>query len=333
MPTPYTPKAVTISLRSRIVVKILKWTLKPMIRLFGGAAAARIVRNHIRMSGQWRANVHGQAVDWNRYLGGVPGPILGDLERTDQPIVLYLHGGGFLIPAVPRTHLNFLADLCRDLGAAGFMPDYRLAPMHKYPAALDDCERAYRALLDLGFDPSRIVLAGESAGGNLTLGLLHRLRRHGLPMPACAIPISPITEMARAHWPLSRALNFHRDPLIPLHTWSRMQELYVGERDHTDPELSPIYADPTGFPPLFFLAAETEVLRDDSLIMARQAEAAGVDVKIDIWPVLPHAFPLFTAILPEAHIARREIAEYAAAQLARRTGPTPVVARAGTPNH
>jgi acetyl esterase/lipase len=156
---------------------------------------------------------------------------------------------------------------------------------------------------------------GESAGGNLTLGLLMRLKRLGLPLPACAVPISPVTELARMHAPPARVRNIQKDPMIPLHTMWRMHMLYVGGLDGSDPEISPLYGDYRGLPPLYFLVGETEVLLDDSLLAARQARDAGVDARVDVWPVLPHAFPLFKHLFPEIIQARHDIAAFARGHL------------------
>lgn len=306
----YTVTEVTISRRSRLVVGLLKWVLKPLIRLFSSVSILTIVKNQVRLASRWKIRLQDLAVDYDRYTNGVPGPLVGDFSQTSKIAILYLHGGGFLIPAVPETHLELLARLCRRLDAVGFMPDYRLAPMHKFPAALDDCERAYRGLLNAGFAADRIVVAGESAGGNLVLGLLQRIRANDWPMPACAIPISPVGELARVHVPLSRVTNRRKDPLIPIHAMATMMQLYVGDQDATNPEISPIYADCRGFPPLFFLVGETEVLRDDTLIIAEHARAAGVETRVDVWPILPHAFPLFIRILPEALTARNDMIDF-----------------------
>lgn len=303
----YTVKPIAISRRSRFFVGCLRWLLKPLLRFFAKAPVYKMVRQQLRLAGRWRIRLQDLPIDYDRYLNGCPGPIVGDFSATEKVAVLYLHGGGFLIPAVPEVHLELLARICRKLDAVGFMPDYRLAPLHPFPAALDDCERAYRGLLDQGFAPQRIVIAGESAGGNLTLGLLQRIRANDWPMPAAAIPISPVTELARVHAPLSRIINLRKDPLIPINAMAQMIGLYAGNHDATDPELSPIYADCRGFPPLYFLVGETEVLLDDSLIMAEHARQAGVTVQVDVWPILPHAFPLFIRLLPEAKQARDDI--------------------------
>ncbi|MDR3419318.1 MAG: alpha/beta hydrolase [Nevskia sp.] len=324
-----TYKQVSISLRSRFWVLVIRLVLKPMMRMLALRSVRSLVREHVRLAAQ-PPRPGGLPCEY-RIIGRVPGPVLGDLGNPDQVALLYLHGGGFVIPAVPSVHLPWMAQLCRALGAVGFMPDYRLAPFHRYPAALDDCERAYRGLLELGFAAHRIVVAGESAGGNLTLGLLQRIRRSGLPMPACAVPISPVTEMARVHAPPARVTNIRRDAMLPLHSFGRMLQLYADGLDGSDPELSPLYADYRGLPPLYFVVGETEILLDDSLLAARQALAAGVDARVDVWPVLPHAFPLFRFMFPEVRQAREDIVAFMREQLARaepRPAPVPAAVAA-----
>jgi acetyl esterase/lipase len=235
---------------------------------------------------------------------------LGDINSTDKLAILYLHGGAFVLPASPPLQLEFLGRLCRDMDAVGFMPDYRLAPTHPFPAALDDCERAYRGLLESGFAPERIAVIGESAGGNLVLGLLQRARKGGLPMPACAVPVSPVTDMGRVHAPPSRVANAKRDALLTPLTTIHVIESYAPGQDASNPEISPLYADFTGFPPLYFIVGESEVLRDDSVLAAECARAAGVKTQLDVWPVLPHAFPIFETMFAEASQARRDIVEF-----------------------
>ena len=306
----YTVKAVTISRRSRTVITLLRWVLKPLLRLFSFVSVFALIRNQVRLASRWRIRLHDLPINYDRYINGVPGPIVGDFSATDKTAILYLHGGAFLIPAVPAVHLELLARMCRKLDAVGFMPDYRLAPMHSFPQPLEDCERAYRGLLDAGFKAHNIVIAGESAGGNLTLGLLQRIRANSWPMPACAIPISPVTELARVHVPLSRGVNRRKDPLLPINAMAKMLQMYAGDHDATDPEMSPIYADMRGMPPLFFLVGESEILLDDTLIVAEHARQAGVSTRVDVWPLLPHAFPLFINLLPEALQARNDMIEF-----------------------
>lgn len=313
----YQLKDITISRRSRWMVLMLRTCLKPLMRWFMRGSGKRIAKGQLQVAKRRCENTAGLTQDY-RIIGGVPGPTVGDIDDPEAPVVLWLHGGGFLIPAAPEVHLRLLALLCRDLGASGFLPDYRLAPFNKFPAALDDAENAYRGLLAAGFAPERIVLGGDSAGGHLTLGLLQRIRKAGLDMPCCAAMLSPVTEMGRVHAPPARSRNASRDAMIPISAFQGVDALFGGGWDASDPELSPLYADYARFPPLLFMVGEDEALRDDSVLAAKQARVAGVNTQLDVWPVLPHAFLLFEKLFPETTQARAELAAFAQSHLAAR---------------
>jgi monoterpene epsilon-lactone hydrolase len=302
-------KPISISLRSRIWTTVLRWFLKPMLRRMIHGSFERIARQQLKLAGMACRDTAGLEQGY-RIVNRVPGLTVGNFEDRSKPLILWLHGGAFILPAVPAVHLRLLALLCKELDAVGFLPDYRLAPFNKFPAALDDCERAYRGVIDLGFDPSRIAIGGDSAGGNLLLGVLQRARRHGVPMPACVLPVSPATELGRIHGPPSRHLQRRRDAILPITALQRVDDLYAGDWDASDPELSPLYADYRGFPPMYFIVGADEVLADDSILAAKQAEAADVDVRCDVWPVLPHAFPLFEALFAETAVARADMVEF-----------------------
>jgi len=314
-------KDIAISGRSRFITWLMRRFMRPYLGWLLRGSYERMARAQLLCANQVCRDSSGFAVDYD-IIGapdaGVPGHVIGSLAQTDKPVVLWIHGGAFLLPAAPDIHVRLVARICRELDAVGFLPDYRLAPFNRFPAALDDCERAYQALLDLGFDAKNIVMAGESAGGNLLLGTLQRIRKRGWPMPACAIPVSPVTEMGRVHAPPSRPLRMKRDPLLPIAGLQRVDELYAGGHDAHDPELSPLYADCRGFPPLYLLASDNEVLLDDTVLFARRAKAAGVDVRFDVWPVLPHAFPLFGALFREVRQAREDIIAFAREHLPKR---------------
>lgn len=311
----YTAKDVAIGERSRNRVKWMRRLLVPLVRLLTWLPHSFSVRFQLRLAGHLPAQCKGLDVDYDIF-GTAPAMTLGRVTGGAQRVVLYLHGGGFLLPAMPKAHLAFHATLCNELDAVGVMPDYRLGPLHQFPAALDDCESVYRSLLDQGVAADQIVLAGESAGGNLLLGLLQRIRSAKLPMPCCAVPISAVTEMARVYAPPSRSDNLKKDAMLPVLSFPRMVDGYVAGADGANPELSPIFADYAGFPPLYFIVGEDEVLLDDSLIAHRQATRAGVESKVDVWPVLPHAFPLLRVWFPEARQAAQDIVDFAREHLA-----------------
>jgi acetyl esterase/lipase len=317
----YELKPVTISLRSRIIIWLLRRLLRPWLGWVVRGPRERIVRMQLLTASRACRNTCGLPLDY-RVIGsadgGVPGHVLGNLADNKKPAILYLHGGAFILPAAPDVHVRMLAKFCHELGAVGFMADYRLAPGSMFPAALDDCERGYRALLDLGFDPRRIIVAGESAGGNLVLGLLQRIRKNGWAMPACAVPISPGTEMGRLHSPPSRVTRRKQDALLDVASLHRVQELYAGNHDSSDPELSPLFANFKGFPPMYLLASDAEVLLDDTVLLVQRAREAGVETKMNVWPLLPHAFPLFEQLFPEAREARKDIVAFMREHLAPR---------------
>lgn len=302
-------KAVKLGRRTRLIIHLMRWLLRPWLRFILGGSHKRIAGLQLRLAAQPCRNTAGLTQDY-RVLGRVPGHTLGDIDNTEAPVLLYLHGGAFIMPAVPATHLTLVAKLARAIGGSGFMPDYRLAPFHRHPAALDDCENAYRALLERGFPGRRIVVAGESAGGNLLLGLLQRIRAAGLEMPAGAAAISPATEMGRIHAPPSRARLRATDSLLAAGALHGVVPLYAGDHNAADPELSPLYMDLHDLPPILLQASDAEILLDDSLLLGRRMADAGVDVQLDVWPGLPHAFPLFEALFPEVQQARQDIAEF-----------------------
>jgi monoterpene epsilon-lactone hydrolase len=311
---PYLVKDVKISRRSRVIVWLLRVFLKPWMAWVMRGSIERIAKAQLLVASQVCKNSSGLPLEYT-VVGRVPGHVVGNLAETHKPAILYLHGGAFILPASPDVHVRMLAKMCRELDAIGFMVDYRLAPANQFPAALDDCERGYRALLDLGFAPSRIIIAGESAGGNLTLAVIQRIRKQGWPMPCCAVPISPATEMGRIHGPPSRVIKMKKDPILPMSVMYKIDQYYTQNWDASDPELSPLYADLTGFPPLYLLATDNEVLIDDTLLFAQRARAAGIETKMDIWPALPHAFPLFEQLFPEVREARKDIVAFMRAHL------------------
>jgi len=215
----------------------------------------------------------------------------------DAPVVLYLHGGGF-IACSPETHRPLVGSLVRRIVGTAFVPAYRLAPEHPFPAALDDARDAYRFLLAQGIPPSRLVIAGDSAGGGLALALTLALRDEGIPLPAAVVTYSPWTDLATTG--LSLEENSDRCAMFAGETIRRAARFYVGQADPTHPLMSPLYGDFHGIPPLLVHASHDEVLRDDSIRVAERAREAGVPVELRLWSHVPHVWQFFAAVLPEA---------------------------------
>ena len=222
-------------------------------------------------------------------------------------VVLYLHGGAY-VAGSPRTHRNLTTRIAEGSQVRVLAIDYRLAPEDPHPAAVEDAVAAYRFLLDSGYEPERIAVAGDSAGGGLTIALLVSLRDEGLPMPSCVVPISPWVDLegVGASWSERDAV----DPIIDADDLRWKGSLYAGDTDPRTPTASPIYADLTGLPPMLVLVGDAEVLLDDSLTLARNARAAGVDVTLDHQPEMIHVWPLFAGLAPECDEAVERINEY-----------------------
>ncbi len=219
-------------------------------------------------------------------------------STAESPVVLYLHGGGYF-GCSAETHRPLVGSLVSRLHARAFVPDYRLAPEHPYPAALDDALQSYRYLLhDLHIPATRIVLAGDSAGGGLALAAAMRLRDENLPQPAAIVTFSPWTDLAVTG--LSIEENSERCAMFAAITIRRAAPLYLGNTLATDPGASPLYGNFHGLAPLLIHAGTDEVLRDDAVRVAERAHASGVTVEFRLWPRVPHVWQFFAGVMPEA---------------------------------
>jgi acetyl esterase/lipase len=228
--------------------------------------------------------------------------------RDDAPVLLYLHGGGF-IACSPETHRPLVASLVRRIEGSAFVPAYRLAPEHRFPAALDDAVASYDYLrTTLGISPSRIVIAGDSAGGGLALALILALRDAAVPLPAAVVTFSPWTDLATTGRSLDE--NSERCAMFAGETIRRAAQFYLGDADPHNPHVSPLYGDYHGIPPLLIHASEDEVLRDDSLRVADRARADGVAVELRLWAHVPHVWQFFAAVLPEADESLRDTVRF-----------------------
>jgi monoterpene epsilon-lactone hydrolase len=290
---------VAISLRSRLILFSMRIVVRRLMLYMAISSPEKIAGLQAKVSGIRTPIIEGVDIRYDK-VNEVPGHVFGDIENYDQPLMLWLHGGAFMLPAAPNMHLSTAAILCKGLDGAGFMPDYRLSPQHPFPAGLDDCEQAYLGLLNNGHKASKIILVGDSAGGNLIFGLMQRIRNAGLDMPACAIAISPVTEMARIHGSPSLYHFKDNDALLPLAAMPAFATFYTDPLNSANPEVSPLYMDCAGLPPLFFLASQEEILMNDTIMLAERCYEAGVHTTCHIWPVLPHAFPIFERYFPEA---------------------------------
>jgi len=270
-------------------------TLKPSINVEKARALTAKRAWSPRVPGGWRLRESNGLDDW---------PLQGEwIERADGvsasgngQTVLYCHGGGYYFCS-PRTHRSLVFGLATRANAPIFSLDYRLAPEHRFPAALDDATAAYRQLVADGTPPESIVIAGDSAGGGLALATVVALRDAGDPRPAGCLLFSPWTDLAAAGATIRT--NDGLDPMFSGPAIARAAQVYLGDTPATHPYASPVYADMHGLPPLFIMAGSTEVLLDDSQRVADKARAAGVDCELEVWRKMPHVWPLFTPFIPE----------------------------------
>jgi epsilon-lactone hydrolase len=233
-------------------------------------------------------------------LGGVPAAEITVDGVEPRHVVLYFHGGVYVLgDAVSAAGLA--AQIGRRTDATVISVDYRLAPEHPYPAAVDDALAAYQALLDNGTAPSDIAFAGESAGGGLAIATLVSARDHGLPLPAAAYVMSPYADLTLAGTTMDTKSK--ADPLLSRENLQARIPDYTAGHDPALALISPIFADLTGLPPLIIQAGTHEVLLDDAVRLARQAATADVAVTLDITPGVPHVFQAYSPILDEAATA------------------------------
>ena len=215
-------------------------------------------------------------------------------------VVLYLHGGGYVIGS-PRSHRHLAAAIAGAAAASALLLDYRLAPEHPYPAAVDDAVAAYRWLLDQGIAPGHVVVAGDSAGGGLTVATLLALREAGVPLPAGGVCISPWVDLSCGGE--SYRTKAAVDPIVQRAGVDQMARAYLGDTPPRTPLASPLFADLGGLPPLLIHVGSDEVLLDDAVQLADRARAAGVDATLEVWDRMIHVWHWFLPMLDEAQDA------------------------------
>ncbi len=228
--------------------------------------------------------------------GGVPAEWVMAPGCDTARAILYLHGGGYAIGSL-NTHRRLAYDISAASAAKVLLIDYRLAPEHPFPAAVDDAAAAWRWLLQQGFAANRLAIAGDSAGGGLAIATLVNLRDKQLGLPACAVALSPWVDLEGLG--NSITTRAEQDPMVQKDGLLWMAKMYLNGKDPRTPLAAPLYADLKDLPPVLIQVGSAETLLDDAIRIAEKMHAAGVDARLAIWPNMLHVFPLFAPVLSE----------------------------------
>ena len=239
--------------------------------------------------------------------GGVSAQWISAPGARDDRVLLYLHGGGYVIGSV-HSHRDLIARLSAASGCRVLGLDYRLAPEHPFPAPVEDATAAYRWLLDQGVAPAQIAIAGDSAGGGLTAATLLSLRDAGTPLPAAAVMLSPWVDLEGEGASMKTRADV--DPMVKRELVLGMAETYLAGGDPRQPLAAPLHAALEGLPPLLIHVGDHETLLDDSVRFAEKARVAGVDVTLEVWGEMVHVWHLFADELPQAQRAIERVGEF-----------------------
>jgi monoterpene epsilon-lactone hydrolase len=241
--------------------------------------------------------------------GGVDAEWVCAPNAASDRFVLYLHGGGYVIGSV-NTHRDLIARVSRAAQARVLALNYRLAPEHPFPAAVDDAVASYKWLLAQGAKPSRIAIAGDSAGGGLAAATLVAIRDAKLPTPGAGVLLSPWVDLEGLGE--SMVTRVEVDPVVRKEGLVGMAQAYLQGQDAKTPLAAPLYADLKGLPPLLIQVGDAETLLDDSKRLNDRAKAAGVSTKLEVWPEMIHVWQLFASFLPEGQQAIDGIGKFIA---------------------
>lgn len=238
---------------------------------------------------------------------GVPAAWAVPTEASDGRAILYLHGGGYAIGSL-SSHRSLVEQIAVAAGCPALMIDYRLAPESRFPAAVEDAIAAYEWLLSQGVEAQNIIIAGDSAGGGLSVAAMLSLRDSGRPLPAAAVLLSPWVDIELSGGSVKGKAA--EDPMLEAKGLSKWGRLYAGDSDPRDPLMSPIHARLDGLPPMMIQVGSCEILLDDSRRLALRAAEAGVTVELDIWDGMFHVWQAFSPFVPESKAAIQKIGAF-----------------------
>ncbi len=240
-------------------------------------------------------------------IGDIPAEWIIPERAKPGKVLLFLHGGGYATGSV-KTHRALASQLAIQGQVRVLSIEYKLAPEFKFPIQINQCTEAYQFLLEQGYKPENLAIGGESAGGGLTGGTLLYLKDHGIPLPACAIFMSPWFDLTGSG--RSMITHKHKDPMVPQKGIPLWADNYAGKENLTNPYASPLFGDLTGLCPIYIQVGECEILLADSTRFADKAEKAGVDVTLEVWPNMFHAWQGFWMVIPEGKAAIEKLGDF-----------------------
>lgn len=295
--------AKMISRRARIVRWITSWYIR---RTHVATADVHKIRKRLDFIGRFLMRAFGVRVE-RTTVAGLYAEWLRPRHAPDDRVLLFLHGGAYLIGSC-RSHGQMVSHIARAAGVNALVPEYRLAPEHKFPAAVEDCVAVYRELIASGIKSENIVIAGDSAGGGLTVATLLSLRDAGDPLPAAAVLLSPFLDVTSSGE--SARTRADQDPWFRVSDMELVVRNYCSADELENPLVSPVFANVDGFPPVLIQVGDDEILLSDSTRFADKLKAAGSKVELEIWPEMWHVFQLFVGKMPEARLAINKIGAY-----------------------
>ena len=299
-----------MSLRTKFINFLMRYTVKPLLRRQG--AEIDLIRRRMGSDPSKVKTLPETIESFVVEIDGLKIERISSKSSTRTRALLYFHGGGYVLGASPG-HRDLAAALAEMADLAVYLVDYRLAPEHPFPAAVDDALQAYQWLLEQGFESSQIILGGDSAGGGLAVSTLLNLKNLGLAAPAAAMLLSPWLDLSLSG--ASVETNEHADVVLSKSVLVAWADQYLQGRDALAPLASPIYGDLVGLPPVLVHVGSTEILRSDSEdLVDRIIEHDGSAV-LKVWDDLPHVFQVLSGRLPEAKASLKLLADYCAQQL------------------
>lgn len=297
-----------MSIRAKVISISTRLFLKPFLQRSNNPMALRDMfeqssKRFCAPHGFWTSPasyaVEGETID---------GLWTGTHNATTERVVLFLHGGGF-VSGSAGSYAKLAARVADALNARAFVPDYRLAPEHPFPAACEDALTSYQALLARGYDPDQIVLAGDSAGGNLAMGLVAQLLALGLPKPAAIALMSPVMDLT--YGGASFDVNATRDSVLPSQKADVLNEMYLEGADPAQSLASPLSAALAGCPPTLIQVSSSEILLSDAERIEEKLRLLGTDTELQVFTDLTHVWQLLAGYLPEADLAISQIGTFA----------------------